>query len=72
MVDDGSDDGTAELLKWYEGVQDNVHILYKEHKGASAARNAGLDVATGRYVTFMDCDDRMREGFLDDSLPLLK
>jgi hypothetical protein len=72
LVDDGSDDGTADLLKGYEGVQDNVRVLYREHKGASAARNAGLDVAVGRYVTFMDCDDCMRDGFLDDSLPLLK
>lgn len=71
LVDDGSDDGTAEILKGYEGVQDNVRVLHREHKGVSAARNAGLDVAVGRYVTFMDCDDCMRDGFLGDSLPLL-
>ncbi len=71
VADDGSDDGTAELLAGYEGMQDHVHILYREHKGASAARNAGLDAAAGEYVTFMDCDDCMRDGFLPDSLPLL-
>ena len=72
VVDDGSDDGTKELLTGYEGAQDNVHVLYREHGGASAARNAGLDAAAGEYVTFMDCDDCMRDGFLRDSLPLLE
>ncbi len=72
VVDDGSDDGTAELLKGYEDMQDNVHVHYREHKGASAARNAGLDAAIGEYITFMDCDDCMRDGFLGESLPLLK
>ena len=72
VVDDGSDDGTKELLAGYEGAQDNVHVLYREHGGASAARNAGLDAAAGEYVTFMDCDDCMRDGFLRDSLPLLE
>ncbi|MER2150574.1 MAG: glycosyltransferase [Candidatus Limivicinus sp.] len=72
VVDDGSDDGTKELLAGYEGAQDNVHVLYREHGGASAARNAGLNAAAGEYVTFMDCDDCMRDGFLRDSLPLLE
>ena len=72
VVDDGSDDGTKELLAGYEDMQDNIHVLYREHKGASAARNAGLDAASGEYVTFMDCDDYMRDGFLGDSLPLLE
>ena len=31
VVDDGSDDGTKELLAGYEGAQDNVHVLYREH-----------------------------------------
>ena len=70
IVDDGSDDGTAELLAGYEGIQKNVHVIYREHKGASAARNAGLDAATGEYAAFIDCDDCMRAGFLGESLPL--
>ena len=71
IVDDGSNDGTTELLTAYEGVQANVHVIYRKHKGASAARNAGLDIAMGEYVTFIDCDDCMRDGFLRESLPLL-
>lgn len=55
----------------YEENYDNVHVVYRAHKGASAARNAGLNAAAGEFVTFIDCDDCMRDGFLRDSLPLL-
>ena len=68
---DGSDDGTADLLASYADKQNHVHTVCLEHNGASAARNAGLHSARGEYVTFVDCDDCMRDGFLRDSLPLL-
>ena len=71
IADDGSDDGTAELLGGYEAANQNVHTVYREHKGASSARNAGLDTASGKFVTFIDCDDCLRDGFLRDSLPLI-
>ena len=71
IADDGSDDGTAELLSGYEAARKNVHTVYRQHKGASAARNAGLETASGEFVTFIDCDDCLREGFLRDSLPLM-
>ncbi len=71
VVDDGSDDRTPALLAAYETAGENVHVLYRKHKGASAARNAGLAIASGEYVTFIDCDDCMQDQFLQDSLPLL-
>ena len=71
IVDDGSTDGTVQRLADYEGRQTNVRVFYGEHKGASAARNAGLDMAIGDFVGFMDCDDCIREDFFKDSSPLL-
>jgi glycosyltransferase involved in cell wall biosynthesis len=71
VVDDGSSDGTGHLLAEYEGRKENVHICYEEHRGASAARNAGLECARGECVTFMDCDDCLQDGFLAQSRPLL-
>lgn len=64
IVDDGSTDGTRDVLKTLQCDQGRLRILYNEHKGASGARNAGLDIAQGRYVTFLDCDDCLREGFI--------
>ena len=71
VVDDGSSDGTLSVLARYEGRYGNLQVCPREHRGASGARNAGLDRARGDYIAFMDCDDCLREGFLPESRPLL-
>ena len=70
LVDDGSEDATCEILETWRKAYNNLTILKREHKGASAARNAGLLAAKGEYVSFIDCDDCLKEGFLEKSLPL--
>ena len=70
-VDDGSDDGTAQALAGYVDAHPRFRFVLCEHSGASGARNTGLDLARGAYVTFIDCDDCLREGFLACSLPML-
>jgi glycosyltransferase involved in cell wall biosynthesis len=69
VVDDGSDDGTARRLAAYDGTREGLRVFYREHRGASGARNAGLSAARGEYVTFIDCDDCMQPGFLPENLP---
>lgn len=54
VVDDGSTDGTRSLLAPYAGI---VGYLYQEHRGAAAARNAGIAQSCGKYVAFLDADD---------------
>ena len=71
VIDDGSQGSTAEILKRYEGVRENLLIAYYDHAGASGARNHGLDLARGEYVAFLDCDDCLEEDFLEKSRPLL-
>ena len=63
VVDDGSSDGTVCLLEKYR-CDSRVRIFLSPHQGVSAARNLGLDHALGEYVTFLDCDDCLRDGFL--------
>ena len=70
-VDDGSDDGTAEALASYADRHPGYRYVINEHKGASGARNAGLDICKGRYVAFIDCDDCLKGGFLKSALPML-
>jgi hypothetical protein len=72
VSDDGSTDDTTKLLASYEAAYDGLKVLYNEHKGASGARNAGLDAASGAYVAFIDCDDMLIPGFLDESHHLLE
>ncbi|MBQ6128160.1 MAG: glycosyltransferase family 2 protein [Lachnospiraceae bacterium] len=71
VVDDGSDDGTDRILEKYRDVP-CVKVMFRSHEGASGARNAGIDAASGDYITFVDCDDRLKPGFLrcaEDLLP---
>lgn len=70
VVDDGSSDHTAEKLRSYENKHANLRICYEKHGGASAARDRGLELAKGKYVAFMDCDDCQCEAFFERSLPL--
>lgn len=55
FVDDGSTDHTLEHLRRYES--ENVKVLTQKNGGAGAARNHGLDHASGEYVIFLDVDD---------------
>jgi glycosyltransferase involved in cell wall biosynthesis len=54
VIDDGSTDGTREILSKYQG---KVICIFQSNKGPSAARNRGIKVARGQYVAFLDSDD---------------
>lgn len=54
VVDDGSSDGSLELLRTYEG---KIRLIETENLGAAAARNAGLFAAKGELIAFLDSDD---------------
>ena len=55
VVDDGSPDDTADVAGRYPGVR----LVRQENRGLAGARNAGLQVARGEYVLFLDADDRL-------------
>lgn len=56
-VNDGSTDGSAEILKKYKNKDNRIKIITKENGGLPSARNAGLEVAKGKYIGFVDSDD---------------
>ena len=56
-VDDGSTDASAAILREYADKDSRVKELFHEHTNAGAARNAGMAVATGEYLGFVDSDD---------------
>ena len=56
-VDDGSTDNSLAILKEYEAKDPRVHVMTQENAGAGAARNTGLKVARGEYLSFLDADD---------------
>ncbi len=64
FVDDGSPDRSAEMAEaWLAGSRFDGRVLRQANAGVSAARNAGLDVATGDWVTFPDSDDYLDPGY---------
>lgn len=56
-VDDGSKDGSIEILKSYKKRDNRIHIISKENEGVSIARNVALEQTHGDYIYFVDSDD---------------
>ena len=57
LVDDGSTDGSSRLCDVWAEKDSRVCVIHKENGGVSSARNAGLEIAKGEYMTFVDPDD---------------
>jgi glycosyltransferase involved in cell wall biosynthesis len=64
VVDDGSVDGTAELLSEYVRRWPSIRVVSQANAGAAAARNTGIRVARGEYVLPLDADDELTPGAL--------
>ena len=64
LVDDGSADGSAEIAKGYASRDGRFSYVRQNNQGAGVARNLGLDMAKGEYVTFLDSDDLFEPDFL--------
>ncbi|MBR2339971.1 MAG: glycosyltransferase [Clostridia bacterium] len=69
LVDDGSPDNCGAICDEYEEKDGRIKVIHKENGGLSSARNAGLDIASGEYIGFIDSDDfispRMYERLYD-------
>lgn len=65
LVDDGSTDGSAWICDELADKDERVRVIHKENGGVSSARNAGLDAANGEFVMFVDADDAITDGSLE-------
>ncbi|HPS56184.1 MAG TPA: glycosyltransferase family A protein, partial [Sedimentisphaerales bacterium] len=66
IVDDGSTDETAEVVKHYEDKR--IKYFRKKNGGASSARNLAIEKSTGQYIIPLDGDDRMTFDFVSQHL----
>ena len=57
LIDDGSPDGCGRICDEYARKDKRIVVIHQKNMGVSAARNAGLDIAHGRYIGFVDSDD---------------
>lgn len=57
LIDDGSNDRSGKICDKYQMIDNRVKVIHKENQGVSAARNTGIDIATGDFIGFVDADD---------------
>lgn len=65
LIDDGSQDGSREICEKLAGQDKRIQVICQQHKGVSAARNAGIEAAEGKYLFFLDSDDRIHPQLLE-------
>lgn len=64
LVNDGSTDTSGKICDWFAAQDTRFRVIHKENGGVSSARNAGLDVAAGEYLAFIDSDDYVNKSFI--------
>lgn len=69
VINDGSTDETAAKLLKYQSCP-NIEVIHQKNRGYSGARNRGLEIIKGRYVGFLDSDDRLAEGAIQSMLEM--
>lgn len=72
LVDDGSPDNCGIICDAYAEKDCRIRVVHKPNGGLSDARNAGLDVATGKYIYFLDGDDSIRPNLLEILIPIME
>ena len=66
LVDDGSPDKCGLICDEYSFKDHRIKVLHKVNGGLSDARNAGIDVASGQYITFIDSDDYVADNYVEE------
>lgn len=64
LVNDGSPDNSGDICDEYAQKDKRIVVIHKKNEGSSCARNAGLDIATGDFISFVDSDDYIYETML--------
>lgn len=72
LVDDGSTDGSPEICEEYSRRCQRVKVVHKENGGLSSARNAGIEHASGKFITFPDPDDWVENNYVETFMRLEK
>ena len=71
IVDDGSSDGTSDVLEKYQG-HDRIKVFHTANQGPGPARNFGLSKSTGDYIYFFDSDDKLSQNLVERISALIK
>ena len=72
LIDDGSPDASGKICDEYQEKDNRIRVLHKVNSGVSAARNSGLEMATGEYIAFADPDDWLEPDMIEQMMNALK
>ena len=64
VINDGSSDGTDNLIAQFRRKDSRIVYVYRNHEGAVAAANRGIEASVGRFITFLDSDDSFEPNYL--------
>ncbi len=68
LIDDGSTDNSDKIINNYAKKDSRIKTIHQKNAGQSAARNRGLKIATGDYISFVDGDDKIKPNFIEKLL----
>ena len=68
LINDGSTDHSSKIIKEYANKDHRIKIIEEKNQGQSAARNQGLKIAKGEYISFIDSDDKVEKTFIEKLL----
>jgi glycosyltransferase involved in cell wall biosynthesis len=71
VVDDGSTDGGGDIVAEMQKTRSNIKLIRQANAGVSCARNVALEIATGKYIYFVDADDLLVENSIEPQLNLM-
>lgn len=72
IVDDGSKDGSAELVRKYMENEPRIKFIQQANAGSAAARNNGIRSCEGQYIALLDADDLWEPEFLEEQIKFMK
>ena len=64
LIDDGSSDRCGQICDEYAKKDERIEVIHQENQGVSNARNHGIEMAKGKYITFVDSDDYLDQDYI--------
>lgn len=65
LIDDGSTDGTSQMCDTYLSIDERIKVYHKTNEGLGLTRNYGVERAHGKFISFLDSDDRISQDFIE-------
>jgi len=72
IIDDGSTNNSGNIYDEYKLKDNRIQVIHQNNQGLSVARNVGIDLAKGKYITFIDSDDYIDKKYLETLYTIIK